>query len=384
MPKYSVNRIFKMAYPSFERSCPLPVYKRRAANKLRVCRTAALGGHVESCPDGHYTRIWYNSCKHRSCPQCRRLSSEQWLQKQEDKILNFGHFHAVFTLPSELRFLLRHNYKLLASLMFKASTEVVFQLSMQKHGLMPGIIAAFHTWTKTLLEHPHIHLCISACGLDKDKQFKRIKGSYLFKVQIVQSMFKGKMRELLIRAQKDKKLILSHEMTDQQFLNLLNKLGRKKWNTDIQNKYEHAKGVISYFSRYLRGGPISNNRILNATKSHVTFNYGRENNETMTIKTTDFINRYLNHIPPERSILIRHYGLYNPAKKIELNIAKKALNQPTLKASQPLTWNELYDQFDKARALCPHCKQPLIITKKVQPTPFEERNHSPPAYTINI
>ena len=33
-------------------------------------RTAALGGHKQICPDGHITRVWYNSCKHRAYPQC--------------------------------------------------------------------------------------------------------------------------------------------------------------------------------------------------------------------------------------------------------------------------------------------------------------------------
>ena len=48
----------------------LPAHIREAAHCIMVCRTAILGGHTQACPDGHYKRHWYNSCKHRMCPLC--------------------------------------------------------------------------------------------------------------------------------------------------------------------------------------------------------------------------------------------------------------------------------------------------------------------------
>ena len=40
-----------------------------AAQRMLDCRTAALGGHKRECPNGHFQGAWYNSCKHRFCPQ---------------------------------------------------------------------------------------------------------------------------------------------------------------------------------------------------------------------------------------------------------------------------------------------------------------------------
>jgi hypothetical protein len=57
----------------------LPVNQIREATKMMSCRTAALGGHKQICPLGRLERIWYNSCKHRSCPQCNDLQMERWL-----------------------------------------------------------------------------------------------------------------------------------------------------------------------------------------------------------------------------------------------------------------------------------------------------------------
>jgi hypothetical protein len=45
----------------------------RAGHALMACRTAALGGHVQRCPNGHVEQVWYNSCRHRACPQCNGL-----------------------------------------------------------------------------------------------------------------------------------------------------------------------------------------------------------------------------------------------------------------------------------------------------------------------
>ena len=56
--------------------------QHRALRAIVVCRTAALGGHIPACPNGHMSRIWYNSCRHRSCPQCAYLQTERWLALQ--------------------------------------------------------------------------------------------------------------------------------------------------------------------------------------------------------------------------------------------------------------------------------------------------------------
>jgi hypothetical protein len=64
----TLQDIFCGAYPDYERTHPLPAHVRRAARAIMQCRTAVLGGHVQACPDGHVARVWYNSCRHRSCP----------------------------------------------------------------------------------------------------------------------------------------------------------------------------------------------------------------------------------------------------------------------------------------------------------------------------
>jgi hypothetical protein len=57
MSLMTLQDIFQRGYPDYERTHPLPAHVRPAARAIMRCRTAALGGHVQACPDGHMRRI---------------------------------------------------------------------------------------------------------------------------------------------------------------------------------------------------------------------------------------------------------------------------------------------------------------------------------------
>jgi hypothetical protein len=92
MALVTLQTIFQDAFPAYEQTHLLPTHVRRAAHAIMQCRTAALGGHVQACPDGHVARIWYNSCRHRSCPQCAYLQTERWLALQRARLLACDHY----------------------------------------------------------------------------------------------------------------------------------------------------------------------------------------------------------------------------------------------------------------------------------------------------
>lgn len=79
---------------------------RVAASSIIRCRTAALGAHVSRCDCGHITNIQYNSCRHRSCPQCRGGRRADWLHRTTADLLPCEHVHIIFTVPEQLNSLL--------------------------------------------------------------------------------------------------------------------------------------------------------------------------------------------------------------------------------------------------------------------------------------
>jgi hypothetical protein len=154
-----LQQLLAAHYPAFEQTHPLPAHVRDAVHCLRSCRTAALGGHVQACPEGHMERVWYNSCRHRFCPQCAQLQIARWLERQRARLLACDHYHVIFTIPSELNPLWLANVRELATLLFRAAWDTLSELlgDAKYLGATPGMIAALHTWGQTLVLHPHLH-----------------------------------------------------------------------------------------------------------------------------------------------------------------------------------------------------------------------------------
>ena len=124
----TVQTIFLLGYGLYDQTHRLPSHIREAAPPLMSCRTSVLGGHVQACPDGHFQRAWYNSCKHRVWPLCAFTQVERWLAKQKARILNAEHFHFIFTISDEFGGLWRLNRKVMANLLFKSATETLSHL----------------------------------------------------------------------------------------------------------------------------------------------------------------------------------------------------------------------------------------------------------------
>src|SRR3990172_2918089 len=76
--------------------------QRRVMTAIEICRTAALGGHVERCDDCSHTRVAFNSCRNRHCPKCQWRAAEAWLAAREAELLPVPYFHVVFTLPTAI------------------------------------------------------------------------------------------------------------------------------------------------------------------------------------------------------------------------------------------------------------------------------------------
>jgi hypothetical protein len=70
---------------------------------IQNCRTAALGGHLDSCSSCGHQAISYNSCRNRHCPKCQTQARQRWLAAREQEVLPTAYFHVVFSVPHELK-----------------------------------------------------------------------------------------------------------------------------------------------------------------------------------------------------------------------------------------------------------------------------------------
>jgi len=57
MGTVTLQQIFQDAFPAYEQAHLLPLHVRRAGPCHYAVPHAALGGHIQACPDGHVERI---------------------------------------------------------------------------------------------------------------------------------------------------------------------------------------------------------------------------------------------------------------------------------------------------------------------------------------
>jgi hypothetical protein len=359
------------------------------------CRTAALGGHVQACPDGHVARIWDNSCRHRSCPQCAYLQTERWLAVQRARLLACDHSHVIFTLPHDLNPLWLANVAVMTTLVFQAVRATLVELLADPKylGAQPGLLAALHTWSQTLVLHPHVHCLVTGGGLTPDGSWKAVRNGFLLPVRVVMAVFRGKLLAALRQALARAELVLPEAIRPQQLLNLLTRLGHPRkttWNVHIRERYRHGAGVVTYLARYLRGGPIKNARLVAYDGARVTFTCrarpeaadgGGPSAPRITLAVADFLQRWLLHVPVPQTRVVRSYGLYHPTQAEALACCRAALGQPPVEAPVVLDWQTVCAQRgDRHPERCPTCGQLLVCTAVIPragaPPPVLWREHA--------
>lgn len=389
----TVQQILRQYFDDFAARSPLADYQRKAARRMRDCRTAAMGGHVVSCPDGHVQRFRYHSCQHRSCPLCAGSARERWLANWSERLLATSHIHIIFTVPSQLQPLWRYNKKTFARLLFHAATGALAQLLADEKylGATPGMLAALHTWGQKLDIHTHLHLLLTFGGLTADGRWVTPKKDCLLPRAVLMHKFRGKFCALLLKALNAGELVVPPDTTQRAVRNLLNKLGRTVWNVRLMERYEHGRGVATYLAQYLKGGPIGNERLVALRDGRVFFSYrdyreeptaeGRRRRKITSLVVDEFLARLLEHVPLPGMQTVRGYGLYANSKRADLAVAREHFGQAPLPAKVEIDWRELCVQAGHPeQAHCPVCGKPLVVHSyfapiRAPPASFEQRDH---------
>lgn len=361
-----------------------------AAVRMRDCRTAAMGGHVNSCPEGHFHQIAYNSCRHRSCPQCNALPRARWLEGWKQRLLPCPHYHTIFTSPHDLLPLWRYNKRVFADTLFAAASQTLVELLEDPKylGARVGLLAALHTWSQTLAGHVHLHVLVTAGGLDDRGHWRLPVKSCLLPRKVLMVKFRGKLRAKLIEKLDRGELVVPRDTTEARLRGLLNKIGRMVWNVKILDRYEHGSGVATYLAQYLKGGPISNRRLLSEREGRVYFRYrvsagegtDRNRQSEMNLAVDDFLARLLEHVPPRRFQTVRGYGLYSGNQHSRLGEAHQALgSEPPESGACVLGVEEFLESVEQSEV----CKCPTCGARLVAHSHFE-RGRSPPRRVVRL
>ena len=220
------------------------------------------------------------------------------------RLLPGHHFLLTFTVPENLRRFIRKNQRVAYSALFKASSEAMKKLALDKHyigGDLPGFFGVLHTWGRTLEYHPHIHYIVPGGALSSADGFwhpSRI--DFYLPVRALSMIFKAKFRDEMKQAGL--------------FDEIPSELWQIDWNVNSQ-AIGSSEASLKYLAPYIFRVAISNSRILKVEDRTVFIRYRKSQNNrlrTLALEVMEFIRRFLQHVLPTGFMKVRYYGFMNP------------------------------------------------------------------------
>ena len=203
-------------------------------------------------------------------------------------------------MPKELHCLFLANRKIGYGLLFKAAAETLLQVAKQRLGARLGILSVLHTWTQTLLYHPHIHCIVTGGGLAPGGEgWVSCKPSYFLPVRVLGEVYRGKLLHKFQRALEGGRLRFDLE----QGRRALRRAARKRWVVYAKRPFAGPEVFLKYVARYVHRVAIDDRRLVRHGGERVTFSYrDRCRSDVvreMTLAAPAFLRRFLLHLLPK-------------------------------------------------------------------------------------
>ncbi|MDA3919325.1 MAG: transposase [Salinisphaera sp.] len=319
----------------------LQPHQWQAMTAIEQCRTEQRGQVHRQCPGCGLAGSMPQSCGHRSCPTCQNHTTTQWLDRQQAKRLPVDYFMVTFTLPAGLRPLAAAQPKTVYSALFAAASSTLKGFGKRKLGAELGQCAVLHTHNRRLDLHPHVHIVVPGGGIDtRRRQFKKLKGRYLFNAFALARVFRARLLAALHRAGVSIPVGLP-----------------AKWVVDCRN-VGRGEPALQYLSRYLYRGVIRERDLIGYDTDAGTVTFRYQNAQTgrpasRTLPMADFLWRVLIHVLPTGFRRVRDYGFLhgNARRRLALvQLVLRVLIQNTPPRARP-------------PVCCPACHTPMVIVR---------------------
>ncbi len=353
----------------------LNLAQRRVMTAIEICRTAALGGHVERCHDCAHTRIAYNSCRNRHCPKCQWSAASSWLTARKTELLPVPYFHFVFTLPAPIGAIAYQNKAKVYGLLFKAASETLTTIAADRRhlGAEIGILAVLHSWGQNLQHHPHVHCIVAGGGISLDgTRWIASRPGFFLPVRVLSRLFRRLFLEGLMAAFDAGELQFFGDLAPlkraKEFVGTLATLRTTEWVVYAKEIFAGPEQVLAYLARYTHRVAITNRRLLDLDETHVSFRWkdhrkgARHKNKVMRIEAGEFMRRFLLHILPDGFHRIRHYGLLaNGHRGRKVALCRSLLAAPTAVTDSDKDDNDPENLKYKLPPSCPCCGGQMTV-----------------------
>lgn len=342
-----------------------------------------MGGELFGCPDCQEFRYRYHSCNDRHCPRCGATDADHWLEQQRQRLLlPVPYFLVTFTLPDPLRSWVRSHPQLGYEILFDTSAQALQDLAAnpRRLGAQLGMLGILHTWSRTLIFHPHIHYLVPGGGLSLDqRQWIPSRPEYLIHEKSLALHFRT--------------LFFQHlqKRAPEALAQLPAKIWKQKWGVDCAAAGS-GQNALAYLARYIFKTATGNRPLQVLPSGQVLWPYRdskTRERKSIPLEPTEFIRRFLQHVLPKGFCRVRLFGWLHPAAKVRGNRVRALLKQaPLLTPHERQTWQQIHQapvDFEapqlspeaalQAQPVCPCCGRPMLrlgslprLTASAQPT----------------
>jgi hypothetical protein len=350
--------------PAYLAAHALSTPQAKAWRAIVACRTAALGGHRVQCDGCGHSHAVYHSCRNRHCPQCGTRAKDRWLQARLAEVLPVPYAHLVFTLPHALNALYGAHPQWMINTLFACTAHTLTEFAANSRWLggTPAFSLVLHTWTQDLRRHLHVH-AVMACGALAAAgtwQTPRRAPRFLFPVEALSEVFRGKFMAALQQAHQQNLLPRDPQAADGQWRQRSRRLYRHRWVVYAKTPLGGPAQVLEYLARYTHHTALSNERIVGMDDSHVRLRVRADahgGKRIVRLAGPEFVRRFLLHVLPTGIKRVRHYGVLAPAaKRVQLAQARSALQMP---AANPRAIESAQDFMQRVAhhdlLQCPQC-----------------------------
>jgi len=290
----------------------LPPAQRRALTAILRCRTPAMGGHRCACAECGEEVYRFHSCNHRLCPRCGGADSHVWLERQISRLLPVPYFLVTFTVPQQLRLLARDHADWFLDTLFEESAATLQEIAANpRHlGAELGFFGVYHSWSRTLGLHPHVHYIVPGGGLRPDhRAWRRTRRpDFLLPVEALSARFCSRIEERLRATHPDVHAAISSSVW------------RNDWVVHSQPAGS-GEAALKYLSRYVFRTAFGGDRQVHHHddgSDRVSFQYVDSDTQqprVCSLARDTFIGRFLQHALPPGLHRIRYFGWMHPSAK---------------------------------------------------------------------
>jgi hypothetical protein len=313
-----------------------PAHVRESFISILNCGTIALGAEVYA--SATEWKLVYHTCKSRFCPSCGQRATEAWQEELEAILPDIPYVGMTLTVPEEFWPILQENRDLLHGIPAMAA-EAIELWAKARYRARILVVVVQQTFGGFLNFHPHLHVMVSAGGLQESKN------RWIHRLAYDEGELMRAWRYAVIAflAEALKKKVLKPTLFGKDLTTIFEIEHKREWHVFITRAMSKAH-FLEYAGRYIRRPPIARHRlkiVKDATVEYLAKDTRNDRFQPLRFSSEKFLHILMQHLPSPRRHGMRYFGLLAPRSVRMLAAVFMLLGQKTRPKPTRLDWASL-------------------------------------------